>query len=428
MAIDLNRAHFDKISKFHKWKPHAAQEEVLDAFFSGERYISAQFGRQSGKTDLLGHLVDYATDQPNKLIWAMAPSYQLTERLWSKAYPLIAARHGDNLKVIRSSPPKMILPWNTRIEFRSGESPDSNIGAEIDFLPWDEAAVTKNGESLWQMQLRACLAMRKAQVFMSTTPRGHNWYYELVTRPEWWMRQYPSSCNPYLPKEELLNMQREMDTMRYRQEVLAEFVAFAGMVYSMFEMDVHVISDEEAAAITRDWRTSVTCDPGMNNTMIQLIKHHPVTGEDIVMRDVKLQNKIFDDALRVLNEWRPPEGYEACVCDVAGRARGHETGRSFVGWMRDHGYQFQHTSIRSIPEGINMVRGRLRNVNGEVNLKFAKAARETIQMMLNYHFPENKTGAQAEEPVKDGIYDHAGDALRYYITWRHRPVSRSVKH
>ena len=428
MAIDLNRAHFDKMSKFHKWIPHKAQNEVLDVFFSGQRFMSAQFGRQSGKTEVLAHIVDYATDQPNKLIWAMAPTYQLTGRLWNAMYPLVSARHGSDLKVIRTSPPKMILPWNTRVEFRSGESPDSNIGAGIDLLAWDEAAVTNNGESLWQLQLRACLAMRQAQVFMTTTPRGHNWYYDLVTRAEWWMRQYPSHCNPYLPPEELENMKREMDEIRYRQEVLAQFVAFAGMVYSMFDMDTHVISDEEAAFITRDWRTSVTCDPGMNNTMIQLIKHHPITGEDIVIRDVKLQNTIFDDALRILNEWRPPEGYEVCVCDVAGKARGHETGRSFVGWMRDHGYEFRHTGVKSIVEGVNMVRGRLRNVNGEVHLKFAKAANDTIQMLLNYHFPENKTGTQGEEPEKDGVYDHAADALRYYITWRHRGVSRAVKH
>jgi len=413
--IDLDRAYFDKICRFHGWTPHPAQEEVLQAFFSGQRFIAAQFGRQSGKTDLEAHLVDYASDQPNKLTWCMAPTYQLTERLWNKTYPLISARHGKKLKIIRSSPPRMILPWNNIIEFKSGESPDSAIGAEIDFLPWDECAITKKGDSLFQMQLRACLAMRKGQVLATSTPRGHNWYYDMVNREEWWLKQYPSHCNPYLPPEELVAMRRELDPMRYRQEVLAEFVAFAGMVYSMFERERHVLDPQRVREQIKNWERWIAIDPGLSNpTAIIEIAHNTITNEDIVVRDHVASDMLFPDVLRMVKDWEPPGGFDGYVCDIAGHQRSQETGRSFVGWIKDNGdIRFKH-GTKSIMDGVNCVRGRLLNMEGTARLWFSEDAKHTIKAMLNYHFSENK-----EEPVKDNIHDHAMDALRYFITYHY---------
>jgi len=427
MALELNRTYYNKMCEFVGFQPHPAQCEFLDAFFGGERFAGLFAGRRWGKSEIAASLFCYGMGQPSKKMWLMAPTYDLCGKIWYYLIPWLRKCYGSDVN-IRIGDMKVFSKWGAVLECKSTDRPDSCIGEGLDYLDYDEAATEKKGKIIWQQNVRPTLADRLGQATFTTTPRGHNWFPEMLENERAWVGRYSSYTNPYLKLEEIEAMKRSMDDVVFKQEILAELVTFAGMVYSMFDMDTHVISDEEAAFITKDWRTSVTCDPGMNNTMIQLIRHHPITGEDIVIRDVKLQNTIFDDALRVLNEWRPPDGYEVCVCDVAGKARGHETGRSFVGWMRDQGYEFRHTCVKSIPEGVNMVRGRLRNVNGEVHLKFAKAAVNTIQMMLNYHFSESTSGTQSEEPVKDGVYDHAGDALRYYITWRHRPVSRAVKH
>ncbi len=429
MAIDLHRPFFDELCSFHGWEPHPAQNEALTAFFSGQRFVAPMFGRQSGKTLLAAHICNYAMGQRDKLIWAVAPSYALCGRLWDFLLPIAKSTWGRALKVKYTMPQSMSLPWGTRIEFKSAESPDSMIGAGIDLLVWDEAAPTKHGGSIWQQQLRPTLAHRLAQVLMITTPRGHNWFHDLVQRPEWWMKQYPSQCNPYLPAPELDAMRREMDDLTYKQEVLAQFVSFAGMVYSMFDTDKHVIPDERAAEITRDWQTYISVDPGLGNpTCMQLIKHSPVHDQDIVIRDHQASGMLFDDVLRLMNEWKPPRGYDGHICDIAGKQRSQETGASFVGWMRDRGYWFNHAGVRSIADGINMVRGRFLNTENVTRLWLTESAQNTVKAMLNYHYPENKAGAQGEDPVKDNVHDHAADALRYYITYQYAPKTRVVKH
>lgn len=424
MAIDLSRPFFDKLCQFSGWKPHEAQNEALNAFFGGQRFLAPVFGRRSGKTDVAAHLCRYAMGQSNKLIWACAPSYDLCGRLWDFLYPIAKAAYGPALRPRYAKPASMSLPWNTRIEFKSAESPDSLIGAGVDFLVWDEAAPTKNGGMIWQQQLRPTLADKLGQCLMITTPRGHNWFHDLIQGPEWWMRQYPSHCNPYLSRDELAAMEREMDVIVYKQEVLAQFVAFVGMVYTMFDPDKHVMTDAQAADLTRDWSTCISVDPGLGNpTCITLIRHNRISGEDVVIRDHQASGMLFDDVLRILNEWKPGGGYEAVICDIAGKQRSQETGASFVGWMRAHGYNFQHAGIRSVTEGINMTRGRLLNTEGVTRLWFAESAQPTIKALLNYHYAD-KPGPQGEEPVKDNIYDHAVDALRYYITWRYAPKTK----
>jgi hypothetical protein len=428
MSIDLCRPFFDKLCQFSNWTPHEAQNEALTAFFNGQRFLAPVFGRRSGKTDVAAHLCRYAMSQSNKLIWACAPSYDLCGRLWDFLLPIAKQAYGNALRPRYAKPASMSLPWGTRIEFKSAESPDSMIGAGVDFLIWDEAAPTKNGGMIWQQQLRPTLADKLGQCLMITTPRGHNWFHDLVQNDEWWMKQYPSHCNPYLERTELAAMQKEMDPIVYKQEVLAQFVAFVGMVYTMFDPERHVISDRDAAERTRDWSTSISVDPGLGNpTCIQLIKHNRIDGQDVVIRDHQASGMLFDDVLRMINEWRPACGYEAEICDIAGKQRSQETGASFVGWMRSNGHMFQHAGIRSVTEGINMVRGRLLNTENVTRLWCAEAATHTVKALLNYHY-NDKPGPQGEEPVKDNVYDHASDALRYYVTWRYAPKTSWKQH
>lgn len=426
MAIDLCRPFFDKLCQFSGWQPHPAQDEALTAFFAGRRFIAPVFGRQSGKTVLAAHLACYAMAQPNKLLWVLAPSYELCGRLWDALLPIAQGAYGPALKVRYKQPATMSLPWNTRLEFRSAES--QNVGVGLDGLIWDEAALTMNGKMIWQQQLRPTLMHRMAQVIVTTTPRGHNWFHDEVQSDEWWMKQYPSHCNPYLPPSELEAMKKSLDPIVYKQEVLAQFVAFVGMVYTMFDPDKHIITNQRAAEMTRDWSTCISVDPGLGNpTCIQLIKHNRIDGQDVVIRDHQASGMLFDDVLRMINEWRPACGYEAEICDIAGKQRSQETGASFVGWMRSNGHNFQHAGIRSITEGINMVRGRLLNTENVTRLWCAEAATNTVKALLNYHYSD-KPGPQGEEPVKDNIYDHAADALRYYVTWRYAPKTSWKQH
>ena len=429
MALDLDRGYFNDLCEFLEFKPHKAQIEVIDAFFSGERFLGIDAGRRWGKSKLAAAFFVYGLGQQDKKLWLMAPTYDLCGKIWFYLVPWVIKAYGKATHVKRSSPAKIVMDWDTILEAKSTDHPDSCIGEGLDLIGFDEAATEKGGRLLWQQQVRSTLIDRMGQAIFPSTPRGQGWLPEMLETEGAWHKRFPSMTNPHLSRDELEKIKKTMDPMVYRQEILAEIVTFAGMVYSMFNGDTHVITKAQADEMTRDWSTVIVVDPGMAKaTCIQVIKHSRVFDQDVIVKDYQAAGMLFEDVYRKVMELAPPEGCEAYICDIAGKQKSQETGRSFVGWMRDQGIRFQHTGLRGVIEGVNVVRGRLLNILGETRLWVSEEATNTVKGFSNYHFKDNKHGTTNEEPEKDDVHDHSMDCARYYVTWRHRGVSRAVKH
>ena len=408
--------------EFLHFEPHDAQVEVIDALFSGIRFLAPVFGRRSGKT-LLGSSFDaYGTSQKDSRGWIVAPTYEETLIVWDYLVPFMESLWGaDNLKI---NVKRMMITtsWGASAQCKSADKPNSLAGRGLDWIHWDEPALCAKGKKIWQQMLRPALSDRKGACWFTTTPRGHNWFYDMLTTTKkgstkvWW-KQYPSHCNPHLDPPELAAMKADMDPIIYKQEILAQFVAFAGMVYELFDTEKHIISSSRVKAVTQNWERYLFVDPGLANPTAMLeVAHNSMTGEDIVVRDHQASGMLFGDVLRLANEWKPKRGWDGAVCDVAGRQRSQETNMSFVKWMKDHGdISFKH-GTKSIVEGVNCVRSRLVNVDGKIRLWVSEDAKQTIASFLNYHYSEN---GNKELPEKDNISDHMMDGLRYGITHLH---------
>ena len=367
----------------------------------------------------MADLAGYGALQSNKKIWIVSKTYALAGKVWAYLLPNLrrVMTEGRDFRVRRSDA-CIETRWGTEIRMKSADHPDSLIGEGLDLCIVDEAATLP--ENIWLQYLEPTLMDRGGQAVFITTPRGHNWIYNLFElgqdpgEPEYWSYHATSRENPYLNDNDFERIKRTTDPLVWRQEYLAEFVVFANQVYSTFSREQHVIQSPDLS----NWSISVAVDPGLNNpTAILWIAHNPVTGEDIIYKEHIASNMLFPDVLKILRENAPPNGYDIMVCDVAGRARSQETGRSFWSWMRDNGMDFVARRV-GIVDGVNRVRGRLYNVEGKTHLFITDNCTKTIQAFEGYHYPERE-GEQKEEPEKDGVHDHPMDALRYYVAWRH---------
>ena len=81
---------------------------------------------------------------------------------------------------------------------------------------------------------------------------------------------------------------------------------------------------------------------------------------------------------------------------------------------------------RYVPNGVSIVRGMLRNSQKEIRLFVAKSLdrldskRGAVKMFEGYAYPEAKDGrAVGDQPLKDGVLDHAADSARYFAVRRH---------
>jgi hypothetical protein len=117
----------------------------------------------------------------------------------------------------------------------------------------------------------------------------------------------------------------------------------------------------------------------------------------------------------------PQANVAGTFCDPAGAATEDVTGSSAVRQLRAAGISVRYRSS-SILYGIELIRRAIRNGLGESRLVISTRCTRLIEAMQCYHY--NSGGGQYSElPLKDGVYDHPIDALRYFFVNFTRPTS-----
>lgn len=114
---------------------------------------------------------------------------------------------------------------------------------------------------------------------------------------------------------------------------------------------------------------------------------------------------------------RTPGGEQAVAatfCDPAGAGVNDVTGTSAVRELRAMGVRVKYRSS-AILEGVELIRRVIRDGAGVSRLVVDPRCERLIEALRCYHYPEAPSGAAGEMPVKDGVYDHAIDALRYFF-------------
>jgi hypothetical protein len=99
-------------------------------------------------------------------------------------------------------------------------------------------------------------------------------------------------------------------------------------------------------------------------------------------------------------------------CDPAGVGTNDVTGTSAVRELRSLGINVRYRRS-SIAEGIESIRRVIRDGAGKSRLVISPKCARLIEALTCYHYPDSPAGD--ELPLKDGVYDHPIDALRYFF-------------
>ena len=101
-------------------------------------------------------------------------------------------------------------------------------------------------------------------------------------------------------------------------------------------------------------------------------------------------------------------------CDPAGNQANGSTGMSLIADLRKNGIRATSKGSK-ILDGLEWIRRKLRAGDGTSRLVISPKCEKLIEAMQCYHYPQGVQGDRAELPVKDGVYDHPIDALRYFF-------------
>lgn len=217
------------------FRPHpGGQKLILD---SEARFRTLAAGRRWGKTKVAAHEIVRRAQKPGQMIWWIANTYKNVSRGYREVVNQLPSSWLAKPAPAYTSTTKILqLKNGTMIEFYSGGSPDSLAGEGVDFVVVDEAALIP--DNVWQQLIRPTLMDTGGEAFIISTPRGHNWFYQMWKLGQEGKRGYESwrfaqTDNPYVPQEETDSAQDELPTIIFQQEIMAEFLASGASIFGL---------------------------------------------------------------------------------------------------------------------------------------------------------------------------------------------------
>ncbi len=342
--------------------------------------------------------------------------------------PQYAELLGERVEKWLSSNMEMTLRNGSKILFRSADNPDRLMGLTLDWFHLDEAAQLP--KRVWEILVNRTISTG-GHGFLTTTPRGRNWVFDLVrdweNDPDAEIIIAKTADNPQISEADIARARRQLDPKFFRQQYEASFETSGLAVYEDFAPESHVIRPRWE--IRHDWPIYIGLDLGWTHPSAILWAQLSPDGRWVVFDElVKSHLRLDKVASAILGEpvdiggetFRakiPYSHVEKVICGLEGRQSRQEAGgESAVRILSGAGITRIGVYSGSIADGIHAVRSKLRSADGVINLEIVADCKRLIDDIQGYNYPSDADGsAVGELPEKDGIHDHTMDALRYMI-------------
>jgi hypothetical protein len=230
-------------------------------------------------------------------------------------------------------------------------------------------------------------------------------------------------ANGYLKIDDIITQRQRASRAGWEAEMLCKRPSRENVVFDEFDTAVHV------GAVDYDPNLPLyrALDFGFVNPFVCLwIQVNGAGVVRVIDEYVRSRSTIGVHAVEIKS--RTPvreEQVAATFCDPAGGGVNDVTGTSAVRELRAVGITVR--SRRSgILEGIELIRRAIRSGDGKSRLVISPRCPRLIEAMECYHYPESG-GAPGELPLKDGLYDHPIDALRYFFINHTKPERTTTR-
>ena len=225
-----------------KFKPHEGQISLSNEIRKSKaKFFTIAASRGFGKTAfILGDIiVPYALKNPGVQIMWVAPVNSVARTPIDEFFTPLVPKFLDeeNKKPVwRYLYQKNEIHFynGSKIFFKSAESPDSIVSKSFNVIVVDEAALIP--ATVFQQQILACARVGNPAVFLISTPRGRNWFYEYYqrgldeTKPMYFSAKRSWRSRPDYPKF-LIEQMKELPPDIQKQEYEAEFLDKGGLVF-----------------------------------------------------------------------------------------------------------------------------------------------------------------------------------------------------
>jgi PBSX family phage terminase large subunit len=218
--------------------PNNTQIAIINALNNPKyRFVTAAVSRRLGKTYIANIIGQVVTLVPGSSILIMSPNYRLSQISFELQRSLI--KH-FNLEVVKDNAKDSTIELSNGSSIRLGSvnQVDSVVGRSYDLIIFDEAALTSEGESAFNVALRPTLDKDNSKAIFISTPRGKaNWFGTFYERgftdefPQWVSIHATYRDNPRISEEDIAEARASMSEAEFKQEYEADFTTFEGLIY-----------------------------------------------------------------------------------------------------------------------------------------------------------------------------------------------------
>lgn len=390
-------------------------EKQMSAFRDESRRVLLVSGRRFGKSMvslvrtvtkcLTTDAGSYNRLSPPVILVAMPTLVMAKRVLWK---PLVGIMETLPKVKINHSEHRIIVPGKPHIVMVGLENYDSVRGLRILHALVDEAQDVSY-KVFTEVIFPAMADSPGSTLFCTGTPKGkQNWFYEAAHNPEFnfSFHNYPTSDNPFIPREEIERARQVMPDNIFRQEFLADFVNFEGRI---------LVFDSERDCCSRD---SIDTDGviyiggvdfGDVNPAYVILAINPVRGVAIVVES------------KLLGDGKNPVTEDVLYSQLASVSRRFNVKRFFcdpsrpamIRSMRIYG---QSRSIEGMVKAV-AAQNKIAPGNNTVNAGFHSGSLKVL-----YGLPICPKLESYRRVIRDEVYldkvaegqdDHEIDALRY---------------
>jgi len=306
---------------------------------------------------------------------------------------------------------------------------DSVVGRSYDLILFDEAALTKKGREIFEVQLRPTLDKKNSAgetiskaVFIST-PRGTNWFYDFYLRgfdesyPDWATIRSDYKENHRLTNADIESARRSMSRAAFRQEYESRFEAQEGQIY--FLPSECVLDSVPSNFVQED--VIMGMDLGFRDPTAIVVLLVGYFTEDLVISEQTLEAGtpvviVVDEYLKAeLSTDKHASKLKALIekydCELLFIDHSNAQVKNDLAYIYGIG---STKSNKSVEEGIAFVSNLIDNARFFV----LSSCPEVQSTLNNYKWQSSSTmdGSKltAEKPVHDK-YSHMADAVRYAV-------------
>ena len=212
---------------------HPAQDRIF--FRSATRNKVIVKGRRFGLTrGFAQYAIESMLDGVSPILWVDTVNTNIA-RYVDRYFIPVLRQIPANVWDWRSSKKELRIGESV-CDLRSADIPENIEGFGYKLIILNEAGIILKDEYLWHNTLRPMMIDFNSPILAGGTPKGKNLFYRLYNKgladeADWESFHFTTYDNPFLRKEDVDNIAKDMPDLVRRQEIMAEFLEDEAAVF-----------------------------------------------------------------------------------------------------------------------------------------------------------------------------------------------------